>query len=170
MSKWRHCAFSAYALASGGLFYNKVRNLMVSKNYKNLSFVWGADRKIIRQDQNFISLGKHVDANGDPQEIVLSHPRSMIDSCSILAWVKVFRIIPEFRILGLTFHRTSIESQPQNPELDRLYLVLWFNFSLSEDNRPFNLEIVGIYRHTVSFKIWFSKVQHIGNFYLSPMY
>ena len=32
------------------------------------------------------------------------------------AGVKVFRIIPEFRILRLTFHR----SQPQNAELGRL--------------------------------------------------
>ena len=37
----------------------------------------------------------------------------------IMTWVKVFRIIPEFRILRLTFHRLSIESQPQNPELSR---------------------------------------------------
>ena len=34
-------------------------------------------------------------------------------------WVKVFRIIPEFRILRLTFHRKSIESQPQNAEFCR---------------------------------------------------
>ena len=27
--------------------------------------------------------------------------------------MKVFRITPEFRILGLTFHRKSIESQPK---------------------------------------------------------
>ena len=33
----------------------------------------------------------------------------------IYAWVKVFRIIPEFRILRLT----SIESQPQNAEFCR---------------------------------------------------
>ena len=39
------------------------------------------------------------------------------DKCLELhAWVKVFRIIPEFRILRLTFHR----SQPQNAELGRL--------------------------------------------------
>ena len=34
------------------------------------------------------------------------------------SWVKVFRIIPEFRILRLTFHRNL--SQPQNAELNRL--------------------------------------------------
>ena len=33
----------------------------------------------------------------------------------ILSWVKVFRIIPEFRIMRLTFHR-----KPQNTELGRL--------------------------------------------------
>ena len=32
-----------------------------------------------------------------------------------LSWVKVFRIVPEFRILRLT----STESQPQNAELRR---------------------------------------------------
>ena len=34
-----------------------------------------------------------------------------------IAWVKVFRINPEFRILRLTF---CVESQPQNAELGRL--------------------------------------------------
>ena len=33
------------------------------------------------------------------------------------AWVTVFRIIPEFRILRPTFH---IESLPQNAELGRI--------------------------------------------------
>ena len=36
---------------------------------------------------------------------------SLIDVFSL---VKAFRIIPEFRILRLTFHRI-VESQPQNP-------------------------------------------------------
>ena len=38
----------------------------------------------------------------------------------------------------------SIESQPQNTELDRLYWLLWFIFSLSKDNLLFKLEIVDI--------------------------
>ena len=37
-----------------------------------------------------------------------------------VTWVNVFRIIPEFRILSLTFHRI-VESQPQNAELGTLY-------------------------------------------------
>ena len=44
-------------------------------------------------------------------------------SLIMFTWVKVFRIIPEFRILRLTFYRLSIysiESQPQNAELGRL--------------------------------------------------
>ena len=38
----------------------------------------------------------------------------------LFSWVKVFRIIPEFGILRLTFYGLKIlnkESQPQNPEL-----------------------------------------------------
>ena len=63
----------------------------------------------------------------------------------------------------------SIESQPQNPELGRLLWLLWFNFSLSEDNWPFKLKFVDIYSHTASFRIWFSKVQDFGIFELSPI-
>ena len=36
---------------------------------------------------------------------------SLIDA---FTWVKAFRIIPEFRILRLTFHRI-VESEPQIP-------------------------------------------------------
>ena len=38
-----------------------------------------------------------------------------MEAAYVVTWVKVFRIIPEFRILRLT-----IESQPQNAELWRL--------------------------------------------------
>ena len=63
----------------------------------------------------------------------------------------------------------STESQPQNPEFGGFLWLLWFNFSPSKDNWPFKIEIVDIYRHTASFKFWFSKVQDFGNFELSPM-
>ena len=44
-------------------------------------------------------------------------------------WVKVFRIIPEFRILRLTFH----ESQPQNPEF-----LISYTFSITGlESKPF---------------------------------
>ena len=43
---------------------------------------------------------------------------------TVIAWMKVFRIIPEFRILRLTFHTLSIERQPQNAELGRLSELL----------------------------------------------
>ena len=34
--------------------------------------------------------------------------KALLDTCAtLLAWVKVFRINPEFRILRLTFHRKS---------------------------------------------------------------
>ena len=46
--------------------------------------------------------------------LVLSHdycrkdqPHDWANSFNLNAWVKVFRIIPEFRILTLTFHRKS---------------------------------------------------------------
>ena len=72
-------------------------------------------------------------------------------TCMLISLVKAFRIIPEFRILRLTFHRKSAS----NPKLGRVLWLLRFNFSLSKDNchRPFKLEIVDIYRHTASFKI-----------------
>ena len=41
----------------------------------------------------------------------------------------------------------SMESQPQNPELEELYdlmMVFLFIYSLSKDNWPFKLEIVNI--------------------------
>ena len=45
-----------------------------------------------------------------------------------------------------------------------IFLNLGFWGWLSKDNWPFKFEIVDIYRHTASFKIWFSKVQDFGNF------
>ena len=81
-------------------------------------------------------------------------------------WVKVFRIIPEFRILRMTFHRKSsskcwikeiilvslINFQPVWGQIDHLNMKLWI-FSGC----------------TASFKIKISKVQDFGNFELSPM-
>ena len=53
--------------------------------------------------------------------------------------VKVFRIIPEFRILRLTFHRKS-----SSKYWIRLLWLLWLIFSIAEDNWSFKLEIVNI--------------------------
>ena len=50
------------------------------------------------------------------------------------SWVKVFMIIPEFRILRLTFHT---ERQPQNAELGRLFKS--FSDLLSDCLRTFDL-------------------------------
>ena len=59
----------------------------------------------------------------------------------------------------------SIERQPQklnsagnNSFSDLVYL------------KVFNLDFLLIWRHTASFKFWFSKVQDFGNFELSPMH
>ena len=62
----------------------------------------------------------------------------------------------------------SIESQRQNTELGRLQSLFWYIYSLSKGNQPFKLEILKLWRHTASFKIWISKVQDFGNFELSP--
>ena len=64
----------------------------------------------------------------------------------------------------------STERQPQNPYFGRFLWLLWFNFSLSVDNLAFKLENVDIFRHTASFKTWFSNFQDFGNFELPPMY
>ena len=57
------------------------------------------------------------------------------------SWVKVFRIIPEFRILRLTFHRNkmlnSIESLPQNAEFHRKLSLKMLN---SIESWPQNAE------------------------------
>ena len=75
---------------------------------------------------------------------------------STYAWVKVFRIIPEFRILRLTFHRKSASKwwiRVCLRTIDHLNLKLWI-FS----------------GHTASFKIGVSKVQDFRNYEFSPMH
>ena len=72
------------------------------------------------------------------------------------AWVKVIRIIPQFRIFRLTFHKKSVSKS----WIKQILIAFFFKFifSLFKDHWPFNLEIVDICRncrHTVSFKIWF---------------
>ena len=43
-----------------------------------------------------------------PAELVaVLVPMAISEEIAMYAWVKVFRIIPEFRILRLTFHRKS---------------------------------------------------------------
>ena len=85
------------------------------------------------------------------------------------AWVKVFRIIPKFRILRLTFHRKSA-SKFWNRQF-RIAAIRFISIIL-KDNWPFTLEIANttvLYGHTASYKIWISKVQDFENFELSPM-
>ena len=84
-----------------------------------------------------------------------------LDHLALLAgtWVKDFRIIPEFRILRLTFQRKSASKS--------WYKLLWFIFSLSKDNWPFKLEFINICRHAASFKNQFKKfrILEILNFH-----
>ena len=83
------------------------------------------------------------------------------------AWVKVFRIIPEFRILRLTFHRKSASKSWIRQIL--MASLIWFKLTYIKTIDHLNFEIVDIYSHCASFKIWFSKVQDFGNFELSPV-
>ena len=84
-----------------------------------------------------------------------------------LSWVKVYRIIPESRILRLTFQRKV--------GLKMLNLADYNSFS---DLFPvylktidhLNLKLLMFYMHTESFKIWISKVQDFSNFELSLMH
>ena len=81
-------------------------------------------------------------------------------------WVKVFRIIPEFRILRLTFHRKSASKcwiQQIIYRSPELYLV----FLKPTDHLSIKLWIFS--RNIASFKIRVLKVQDFENFELSPM-
>ena len=52
---------------------------------------------------------KHDIINLFPSEKI-DHPYTLL----LQTWVKVFRIIPEFRILRLTFHRKSVSLKMLN--------------------------------------------------------
>ena len=88
-------------------------------------------------------------------------------SVQICEWAKVFRIIPELRILRLTFHRKSA-SKCWIREIiiaSLIYLV----FLRTINHLSLKLRIFS--EHNASFKIRVSKVQDFGNFELrSPMY
>ena len=78
------------------------------------------------------------------------------------AWVKVFRFIPEFRILRLTFHKKS----PSKSWIRQNLIHVAYKYNWSKDT--WNISI--FWWHTASFKIKISKVQDFGNVELSPMY
>ena len=76
--------------------------------------------------------------------------------------MKVFGVIPEFRILRLTFHRKSASKS----WIRRIIIgfLIYITVCLKTIGRlKFKLWIFA------SFKIWVSKVQDFGNFELSPM-
>ena len=80
----------------------------------------------------------------------------------LLPWVKVFRIIPEFRILRLTFNRKSA-SKCWIREIAIVSLIYFQRIDyLNLKNWIFSW-------HTASFKIGVSKALDFGNFELSPM-
>ena len=81
------------------------------------------------------------------------------------SWVKVFRIIPEIRILRLTFHRKSaskcwIREIILAPDLFAVCLGTLYHL---------NLKSWMFSWHIASFQIVVSKVQDFGNFELSLM-
>ena len=82
-----------------------------------------------------------------------------------LAWVKVFRIIPEFRVLRLTFHRKSASKSwiREFTIASDVFSVCLKTFIL------LNLKLWIFGEHTACFKIGVLKVQDFGNFELSPM-
>ena len=65
--------------------------------------------------------------------------------CIMEAWVNVFRIIPEFRIMRLTFHRKSA------PKCSILQVIIASDL-VSVYLKVLNLEFLIIWRHTASFK------------------
>ena len=83
-----------------------------------------------------------------------------------LAWVKVFRISPEFRILRLTFHR-KLASKCWIREITIANSDL-FSVCLKTIGH-LNLKMWIFCGHAASFTICFSKGQDFWNFELSPM-
>ena len=86
---------------------------------------------------------------------------SKIGQFFIHAWVKVFRIIPEFRILRMT-------KIPQKVSLKMLNKGDYNSFSVQTFDH-LNLKLWIFRKHSASFKIKVSKGQDFGNFELSPM-
>ena len=84
----------------------------------------------------------------------------------VTVWVKVFRIIPGFRILRLTFPRKWASK-------DWIEVIIIGSFDLFSVHLKamdhLNLKMLILCRHTASFKIWISKFQDFWNFELSPM-
>ena len=76
--------------------------------------------------------------------------------------MKVFRIIPEFR---MTFQKVILKMLNQG---DCISFSDLFSVCLKTID-PLSLKLWIFSRHTASFKIEISKVQDFGNFELSPM-
>ena len=81
----------------------------------------------------------------------------------IISWVKVFRIIPEFRILRLTFCGKSAFKCWISLILIASLIIL----CLFKDIYQLNLNLWIFSRDTASFMIGISEVQDFGNFELS---
>ena len=83
----------------------------------------------------------------------------------LFSWVKVFRIIPEFRILRLTFHRKSASKC----WIEQIIIAFLICYQKTIDH--FNLKkLLTLCLNKASFKFWISKVQDFFSFELSPMY
>ena len=79
----------------------------------------------------------------------------------ILSWVKVFRIIPEFRIMRLTFHR-----KPQKTELGRLNYNIFTVLFLVYLNPTghLNLKLLINCKAYCKFEFWKLRIFEILNF------
>ena len=75
-------------------------------------------------------------------------------------WVKVFRINPKFRILRLTF----LGKSASKCWIREIILAPLVGFQIIK-TQSFKLEIILIWRHPASFKIWISKVQDFRKFW-----
>ena len=70
-----------------------------------------------------------------------------------LAWVTVFRIIPEFRVLRLTFHRKSASKYRSR----QIVLALRFMSVCLKTDDHLNLKLLIFSRHIASFRPEFLK-------------
>ena len=77
-----------------------------------------------------------------------------------ISWMKVFRIIPEFRISNSEFECWILH----------VTIAFWFSFSLSKGIWPLNLEFLVFWRHTASLISDFLKFRILKILNFHPWY
>ena len=68
-------------------------------------------------------------------------------NCGVNAWAKVFRIIPEFRILRLTFHRKSASKCL----IKQVMIASLIYLQLIKENYHFSLKLLIYYGQCLNF-------------------